>query len=44
VSLQRLAAGLAAGERGDLPAQRDELGVQGIEDPQCGRDRLLAGR
>jgi hypothetical protein len=40
VGLQRPAAGLPVGERGDLAAQRIELGIQGVEDPQRGGHRL----
>src|SRR4051812_37721896 len=43
LGLQRPAAGLAAGERGDLLPQRHQFGIEGIEDPQRGGDRLLAG-
>jgi hypothetical protein len=43
LGLQGLAAGLAAGERGDLAAQRHQLGIQRVQDPQRGEDRLPAG-
>jgi hypothetical protein len=41
-ALQCLAGRLAAGERGDLPTQRIQLGLNGVHDAQRGKHRLVA--
>jgi hypothetical protein len=42
--LQSPAAGLATSERGDLAAQHHQLGVEPVQHPQCGHDRLMRSR